>query len=358
MTLKLAIGGDDFVGWVSAKVDRGLDQFAHSFSLTYFDRWSSEAQPWPIVAEDACVLSWDGELMIDGIVDRPVQKITGDTWTLNAAGRSRTGQLVDCSAIHETGHWNSKGALAIVSDLCEPYGIKVSTNVASVSALGAPQTTDPFPRFAIREGETVFNAIDRICKIRALLPRTVAGGLELFTSDLPGPVLTLDVDSAIERTHTDDSSKRHSEYLVRATGVVDRADAFVQAKAADTGVSLFRPLVVVGDAPARTKQAEQRAIWEANVRSGRGESLTYTFMGVHNLIGRLYAPAQRYRVKDLHFGVDTVLMVKHVTVSMAPKNLTTKITLVHPEAYSRFPYDPKRLVKRTRKPKRTKRGSL
>lgn len=349
MTLRLAIESRQYEGWIEAKIDRGLDSFAHSFTLKYVDRWTSEQEPWPIKSRTPAILLWDSEVLIDGYVDRPEHDIGDDSWSLTASGRSLTGQLVDVSAVHDTGHWNNRTALQIVKDLCAPYPIEVTTNVVD---------PDPIKRFAIREGESVHDAIDRVCKIRALLARTTPKGLELFSSDVPGVVQTLDVASATHRRYVDDSTKRYSEYLVRATGVGSAEEAFTKAIAKDTGVEIFRPLVVVGDAPARTKQAQQRAIWEANVRSGRGEKLTYTFMDPLNRAGKTYSPGQLYRVTDEVFGVDEVMIVAHATLTVNETTITTQIDLVRPNAYSRFEYDPKRLVKKTKKPKRTRRGSL
>lgn len=349
MTLRLTIEGRIYEGWIKAKVDRGLDQFANRFSLNYLDSWTSEQKPWPIRSRTPAVLSWGSEVLIDGYVDRPRHKVDADSWRLEADGRSRTGQLVDCSAIHDTGHWNNKTALQIVSDICEPFGIAVTTNVIDF---------EPFNRFTLQEGETAFDAIDRICKIRALLPRTTPGGLQLFSTDVPGAVIPLDVSRAVSREYEDDSTKRYSDYLVRATGVGSAAEAFSKAVAKDTGVEIFRPLVVVGDAPARTKQAKQRAIWEANVRSGRGERLTYHYLSPLNKLGKTYAPGQFYKVVDDLFGVDEIMIVQHATLVVDENNIDTQIDLVRPGAYSRFEYDAKRLVKKTKKPKRTRRGSL
>jgi prophage tail gpP-like protein len=349
VSLRLSIDGRTYEGWIKAKVDRGLDQFANRFSLSYLDRWTSEQQPWPIRSRTKAVLSWNDEVLIDGYVDRPRHKVDAESWSLEADGRSLTGQLVDCSAVHDTGHWNGKTAQQIVADICRPFGIEVSTNVVDF---------EPFNRFTLREGETAFDAIDRVCKIRALLPRSTPKGLQLFSTDVPGSVLPLDVASATAREYEDDSTKRYSEYLVRATGVGSAEEAFSAAVAKDTGVEIFRPLVVVGDAPARTKQAKQRAIWEANVRSGRGEKLSYRFLNPLNKTGKTYSPGQFYRVSDDLFGVDEIMIVQHATLSVDENSIDTQIELVRPGAYSRFEYDAKRLVKKTKKPKRTRRGSL
>ena len=306
MTLRLTVDGEVFEGWISARVDRALNQFAHSFSLTYLDRWAPERDPWQIIAGAACVLRWNNEILITGFVNRPNFSVSAERWQLTADGRSKTGDLVDSSAVHLTGSWKNKSALEIVQDLCDPFGIPVSTTLID---------TERFKKFALQEGETVHSAINRVCKIRALLPITrTDGSVELFSSEVAtGVTRDLPVDTAIDRTYTDDDSMRHSEYLTRATGVGNEPTVLSRASALDTGIKRYRPLVVVGDAPAGTAQAELRAIWESNVRYGRGERLRYVFQGVDGPDGS-YKPGQRYRVRDQAFGVDLVLMVARASI--------------------------------------------
>lgn len=352
MTLRLTIDGTAYEGWINATVDRGLDDFAHGFDLNYLDKWSDAAGPWPIEGGDLCTVSWGSEVLITGRVERPRKRVTSDAWSLDAAGRSLTGVLVKSSAVHETGYWTGRTATQIASDLCAPYDIRVTANLPD---------TEKFPRFAIREGETVHDALDRLCKIRAYLPRTLpSGDVELFVSNAPGvertPVIVLDVDSAIERDWSDDTTKRHSEYHVRATGVGTPEESQAQAVATDSGVDYYCPLVVVGDAPASSEQAALRAQWECNTRSGRGESLVYTFQDPINLAGRVYGPTQRYRVKDTYLGVDAVLMCSHSRLQVGEKGVTCTVSLVHPEAYGQFEFSVKKLSKT--KPKKTKRGNL
>ena len=70
-------------------------------------------------------------------------------------GRDRTGDLVDCSAATMPGEWQNELLDRIVQSLIDPFGISVTVDT---------DIGEPFRKFRIDEGETVFEAIDRACR--------------------------------------------------------------------------------------------------------------------------------------------------------------------------------------------------
>lgn len=346
--IRLTVDGRVYEGWISVEVERSMDEFANRFSLGYLDRWTTEQEPWPIRKGAKCVVSWRNTVLVTGYVNRTNMQADEKTWQLSAEGRS-LGDLVDCSATHTTGHWKNRTATQIATDLCKPFGITVTSDLPDL---------EPFPRFTLQEGETVHDAIERLCKVRALLPMsTPDGNVRLFNGDAPGPVYTLNPAAAKSRGYGEDDSDRFSTYLMRATGVGSALEAFTKAQVADIGVERFRPLVVVSDAPANTKQAKLRAQWEANVRAGRGETLSYVFQAVEDGTGKPYRAGDKYRIKDDLFGVDEVMLVRRATVRSGEEDLETRVDFVRPETYAQLAYPSKKLVKKTTR-KKTKRGGL
>lgn len=346
--IKLTVDGRTYEGWISAQVKRSLDSFAHAFSLTYRDRWTDMQESWPIRGGAECQLFWDDELLITGYVDRPTWTVTGDTWDLRADGRSRTRNLVDSSAVHKTGFWRDVRAVDVIRDLCGPHDVEVRDEV---------RDTTLFARLAIKEGEKAFQAINRICTNRGMLPlSTVDGHMRLWNSEPPGgnhPLI--DTASAISRQYVDDVSDRFSEYLTACTGTGQKADAFASAVARDTGITDYRPFVVVCDAPGPQLAADLRAVWEANVRHARGERLTYAFASAVDAQGRTYLPGERYRVVDSLFGLDTVMMVRSAALSVNENEITTKVDLCRPTAFQKQVQDPQKLVKGSKRPRRRRR---
>lgn len=351
--LRLEIDGVKFEGWLTVEVERSLDSFAHRFSLRYLDRWQQE--PWPIRRGAACTLSYGDELLVTGHVNRAHFRAGPGEWTLSAEGRSATGDLVDCSATHATGSWANRTASQITADLIAPFGLTVKVQA------DAPDT-QLFPRFALEVGESVHSALDRLCKVRALLPITSAQGQVELLQVGTGNVLDFPLDSAIERMYEEDDSERFSAYLLRATGVGSVAEAYVQATYMDPGVARFRPLVVIGDSPSNTAQAKTRATWEANVRAGRSERVRFVMRGLTDGRGLTYVPGRLYAVRDPVLGVDETLVVARAVARVGEKEAVTELEFARPDAYTTLAYPSKLLVLQSktgiRRVKKTKRGGL
>lgn len=353
MTFKVSVDGNVYDGWTVARITRSLTDFAHGITLNYIDRWAPEAAAWPIRRGNTITPFWGTQPYTAGRVDVSKMSVDQDAWQLSVVARSFTGALVDCSAIHETGHWTDATIATIATDLCRPFGIKVT----------CASPGDPLPRFTLRQGESVNDALNRLCKLRSAIPVTTTDGqLELFSIDSPVdmglelPILPFDVEAALSRTYSDDGTGRYSQYLLHATGIDDAADAFDQHVAEDLEVEHFRPLVVVSDAGANAAQMESRAIWEANVRAARGETLSYVMQSPLNILKKLYHPGQRYQINDDAFGVSANMLLHSVADS--PEQMRTEVSFVRPEAYARYDVvgkARKKLVRASKRPKRTRR---
>jgi prophage tail gpP-like protein len=349
--IRLIVDGEVFTGWITVEVERRLDTFASRFSLGYLDRWEPTATPWKIRAGAECTLSFGEETLLSGHVNRARFRANGEHWELAAEGRSYTGDLVDCSAIHETGHWSNKTATAIITDLVQPYGLSVLTD--------APDT-EVFARFGLEDGETVQAAIDRLTKVRALLPITLPTGDIKLIRVGEGTPIALDLGSAVSYGYEEDDSQRFSEYRTRAISVGRAADAFSKSTVKDLGVKRFRPLVIVGDAPTNTGGTLTRGRWEANVRAGRAERLHYTVLGALNANGRTYQPGQLYDVRDDVLGVSETFVCAAAIMHVAEHEFVTELELCRPETYQELSYPPRLLTAVTKRGKpilhATKRG--
>lgn len=325
----LTVDGKRFDGWLSAEVEKSLDQFAHRFSLSYLDRWNGD--PWQIRAGSACTVSWDQTLLVTGHVNRARFRASENEWMLSADGRSLGGDLCDASAVHATGSWSAKSMKQIADDLLKPYG-----KTATVRG-----DDEPFARFALEDGETVFAAIDRMAKVRALLPLQTADGNVTIGRVGTGSVAKLDMTYVITSQLAEDDSDRHSEYLVRGIG----ADG-AKAVARDGAVKRYRPLVVIGDAPSNTARAMVRAEWERNIRAGRSERVMYTLRGAH-----LHEPGQLMQITDPVLGVDERMILVRTVLRSSERELVTEYELGRPEAYQPLEYPEKLLSGRTKRGK-------
>jgi prophage tail gpP-like protein len=346
--ITLTVDGQVYAGWIDVRIDRSLDRFAHSFDLTYVDRWADEVQPWPIRVESAAQIKYGNHILITGQVDVSTMRVSARDWSLRAGGRSKTGVLADCSAIHQSGSWKNKRAIEIARDLVAPYGLTVAISIPD---------TEVLRRFTIEEGETVQAALDRLAKNRGYLCHTLADGnlgwmrLDTFV----GVVGEAPIGEAITREVNEDFQERYSDYYLRAQSFAEAADGdtiTVKKKydgTTDAGVTAHRPLVVVADSAATYAQLKQRADWERNVRAGRSLRYRATFPGILDERGFPWSPGDHHKVRDTALGVDETLLVVSTQISVNDSELATDVEFARPESFSLLEFPPSILNQVTKK---------
>jgi prophage tail gpP-like protein len=324
--LTLLADGQVYNNWDSVEIERSLDQFAHRYSLQTFVPFDAE---WTLEQGMTCTLAYGTEVLVSGYTNRVRYLASDNRFLIAVEGRSKTAELVDCSATHKTGSWNQKTATEIIRDLINPYSIGVSAGEVDLN------DTEKFSRFAIMEGETVFSAIDRACKTRGLLPLTTPeGDIELWGTFEGQTPIALSAKHVIGAELYLEDANRYSDYLVRATGIGSAVDARVKAQATDESITRFRPLVVVGDAAAGTAAAKTRAVWESTVRAGRSQRLRLTMIGATNSEGETYQPGQIYAVRYEPFGIDDALLLERAVLRLSSRELVTDLELCPATAYS------------------------
>jgi prophage tail gpP-like protein len=300
----------------------------------------------------ACQVHFGKALLLTGYVNTADWGVDGNSWDLSARGRSRSGDLEDCSAVSASGHWQNKSPISIVRELIEPFGITVSSTVAEALL--------PMKRFALQEGEFVHDAIERLAEMTALLPISLPdGNMELIRSDIPRDrVVVFPVADAIHRKVSTDDQDRYSDYYAigQSWGNKNRSGrAIVQMRheVQDEAITRYRPLILIADhAVDQLEQLRARANWERNVRAGRSMRYKAVMIGVLAPNGKPWTPGWHCVVQDGPLGVDDTLVLVRANIRASSTELVTELEFTRPEAYSILTYPPRvRLNKKPRLPK-------
>ena len=240
MTVALIIAGSAHVGWTEATVTRSLETISGAFNVTLTEREPGETTPRTIRPGDGCRVQLDGDTVIQGYVDAVTVDYSATSHTIAVSGRDATGDLVDCSAATEPGEWHNERLENIAAALCRPFGIGVTREV---------DTGEPFRRFRIEEGESVFEAIERACRFRAVLPLSDGrGGLILGGPSRSRTDVRLERGlNIISASGTSSWLSRYRNYTLLGQqaggmgGFTAEQVAHVKAEARDGGVTRLPP---------------------------------------------------------------------------------------------------------------------
>lgn len=354
-------GGFDVGGWTSATVRKSIEQVAHEFSLEAINTRPGQGGAVDLSidtvhrmadtlnTDDEVQILIDGQTVVTGYVDELAFEYDAQSASLNVSGRSKTGDLVDCSAISGTGLWNKATIVQIASDLCSPFGISVSAFVAGVDHLA------PFNRFRLEPGETVMEALMRAAETRGVLFLTDADGnltIERSASFFSGEVLELGTNilrGSVARSYAD----RHSVYHFK--GQTEASDEWSGEKASalehtveDPHVGRHRPLVVLGEKQRGKEDVGKRAVFERNVRAGRSERFRYLVEDWTTPTGKLWDVNSLVRVRDPWSEADDLsLLITSAEFAVDANERTTTIELMDRSAFDVLVEPPKRKRRRS-----------
>lgn len=322
--IEISLRGNRIGGWTQVRVTRSIEELAAAFSVGYVLPLAEKRRS-AVPLGVGCSVRLGGQTLVTGYVEGGTSEYDKENFRVEVSGRSRAGDLVDCTAKHESGVWRGQTVTAIATDLCKPFGVSVSA---------AADVGQPLGYFALNTGESVFEALGRCARMRALLvTSTPSGGVVITRAGVrrTGAVVRYGENVLRGAVHVD-TKGRFSQYevLAQSTGEDDvPGECEAGALVLDAGVGRFRPLVLMAEASDNDPDAlEKRAQWERSVRAGKSRRFSYTVAGWTFGQGRIWEPNTMVRLVDERLGVERDLLISSVTLSAGDDGKTTELELL------------------------------
>jgi prophage tail gpP-like protein len=335
--VRLVVNDKEYGGWKSVSITAGIERQARDFDLSVTDRWPGQTDiPRRIRPGDLCEVFIGDDRILTGYVDATPINYDATQISVGVKGRSKTGDLVDCSAINKPGSWAGAKIERIAADLAGTYGIKVTTQRDTGAALA----------HTIDQGETVFESIDRMLKLRQLLA----------TDDELGRLVFIDVGSA----GTAKTSLKLGDNVKSAEAPLDYKDVYTEyickgqragtdddfgdtvagesAALTDTSV-LSRRRVLLKKSSGQTDggTAAQRVKYEQAHRKAKALETTYTVQGWRQADGSLWRHNMFVRVIDPVIGFDDEFVISEITYSLSEDGQIAKIQVGPKDGYVNSP---------------------
>ena len=327
----LEVAGARYSGWQRVSVTRSLEQLTGSFDLTLTDKWSLDGGRLQLLDGQACRVLIDGAPVITGFIDEAAPQYDERSHSVSLSGRDRTGDLVDCAALHASQEINGRTLLQVAHDLCAPFGISVSADTDIGPAL---------PTTHIQPGETVYEILDRLARLRGVLYTADGQGhLKLTRAGNEKAAAKLELGVNIKAGRGQRSRRdRYSQYQVlgqqRASDQLDAATAAqAHSRVTDPGVTRYRPTVIEAEDQASTADCRTRGEWERSVRAGRGNQATVTVIGWTDGVA-LWQPNRLVETNDRWLGLAGVYLITAVTYNADDSGQTADLTLMPPDAFA------------------------
>jgi len=374
--VRLVVKGAEYGGWKSVRIEAGIERQARSFDLAVTDRWPGQGDiPRRIVPGDPCQVFIGDDLVMTGYVDATPIRYDGRNVTVGVRGRSKTADLVDCCPIGSgqstagkggtwgdvigkdgrlgrvvvppakaANQWRNLPLEDIAAALASPYGVRVLAEVDTGKAIAEHQ---------VQQGETVFESIDRMMRLRHVLSTdNERGDLVLIDVGSGGRAATaLELGVNIRSSSTDlDYKGVFSEYVVKGqragndnehgsavaeeeATAGDDDDTADSAAAADSRAKRRRVLVIKQSGHADEGTCKDRAEYERAHRAAKALQTTYTVAGWRQESGALWLPNQLVRVRDPLIGFDAELVIAEVAWVIDENGQRAELRVGPPDGY-------------------------
>lgn len=328
----LTVNGTTYGGWKTISITLSMENLSGVFELGISEKWPGQNVPRGIQYGDECTLKIGSDRIITGYVDQIQIGYNKENHSITVSGRDKAGDLVDSSAIHKPGTWRNRNLLQIASELTAPFGISIKADVG----LGKS-----FKKFAIEPGESAYEALERLAKMRAVLIISDGfGGLLVTRAGTRKAHTAIRVGENVEACNaTFDYTNRFSNIIVKGqTQGDDHTPASIftgsRGMAFDSGVKRHRPLLIIAESQANAEQCKDRAEWEVAVRQGKSTVIEYTIPGWRQGNGSLWQISSLVFVYDPVLKLNETMLISSVRYQVDDQNGSlTILTVTKPDAF-------------------------
>lgn len=390
--VRLLVNGQAHGGWKSVRISAGIERQSRDFDLTVTDTWpSTDKSATSVVSRrirpgDECQVFIGNDLVLTGYVDATPIKYDGTQISVSVQGRSKTADLVDCCPVQSLqatadsgggGNWadvktvddNKQAPVkpaprssqftnqkleAIAAALAQPYGVKV---------IAETDTGKVIPNHQIQQGETVFESIDRMMRLRHVLSTDNASGdlvlIEVGAGGRAGTALVCG-ENVLAADAGLDYKDVYSEYVCKGQrkGNDEEFGAAVSEESASSddddwsgddapGETLtttghysddFSPkrrrlLVLKQSGQADEGTLADRVRYERAHRAAKALQTSYTVASWRQKDGSLWLMNQLVRVVDPIIGFDFTMLIAEVSYIMDEKGQRVVLKVGPPGGY-------------------------
>lgn len=341
----LKVGGYAYSGWTSIIIEKSLRQMAGSFGLATTNPFPGQARKWNIGLGNECIVEINKQKVITGYIEDIVLDYDSTTHNIQFGGRDKTGDLIDCSYDEVVKEWQGLSILKIIKTLCNPFSIDV---VVDSSAFVAANSVW-WDNFKANEGDTIFDLISKICRMKAILPVSYSDGKLTLTragTTYKATDVLLSGKNVLKAKFDQSDKDRYQTYIVKGQGIGDDNKVTLPmftgntGRATDSVIKRYRPIVIFTETPSDNGKCLERAKWEKNTRAGASRSLTYEVRGWTQSDGNIWPLNAMVQVNDREFGINETLLIADLSFLIDEINgEITRMRVVSPDAFTTKPFE-------------------
>lgn len=326
--IRARIDGQLHGGWTEASLRRSMLHAAHTFELALTERWGT-GDTRAVRAGLPCDILLGTERLIRGYIDDVSPSYDAEQHTIHVIGRSRAGDLMDCSGKER--QFKQRSLTQIAAELATPFGIHVRALV---------DDGGPFKAQTIQAGQPIWEFLEQLARIRGVLLISEPDGslhITRASSQVINTPLVLGgniLAASGQFSYRDIFSEYTVQSQVATTFGQEPDNSLVSETVTASRTQRYRPIVLDSEVSVDAGGCRERATWERNTRDGRARPVVYTVQGWQDDDGNVWSPNRLVRVKDHYLGIDSTLLITGVQLVLDSRGRRTEIEVMSPKAMS------------------------
>ena len=314
MSLSLLLGGNLYASWQSVRVEQNIDHLAHAFSFSAFVN-AKQGVP---EAGTLCQVRIGALPCLTGYIEKTSTKANSDGVAISVAGRSKTADIVDCSA--NTALPPNAKLEEIAGMLCLPYGIGIITNTNTGAGFLTPRI----------QNDGIFPYLSKLAKQRSCILMTDAMGNLVITRTgaiNTGATLTKENIKSIEVEK--DISNRYSKYVIIGKSLMQKSvvggaidHEIKRTRIKQESIYSYDPTACI-----------QKANWLKNRMLGESERIKVAVQGLEMTPGQSWQINTIINVSISEMNITGQYLIAKIELEASKQGSQTTLYLKKQEAY-------------------------
>lgn len=317
-------------GWTafeSINVHAAFNEATRTFEVVLAAELGASATNQIFAVGTQVTIDTNGETLLTGFVDTKDPDLAPKDATITIGGRSASQDLVDGSALHDTGYFENMDPLAI--------GQAVSSGIQAQWM--SDQQLEKIEQYKLQWGESCYRCVEKLARQQGMTITGTADGNALITkagTKRQGGSLIEGVNILRGKGHQNNAN-RHSDIKVRGQRPKGHGDENLEIEAIeqDGAVKRFRPLLIVQDEDTDQGRAQKRAKNRKDRAAGNALKATILAQGFHDDTGQLWEPGNLVWTESPFLDIAQDMLIETVDYFQSERGSIATLGLVDPRAY-------------------------
>jgi prophage tail gpP-like protein len=324
--ITISAGGGSYTNHEECQVMAAFNEAAREFSFTVAAELGASATNATFSVGTEITISLSGDLVLTGHVDTREPSFAGRKAEIFVSGRSKSADLVDGSAEHETGQFEDKDPLEIAQEISSEYGAKWESD----------QQLEKIEQYQITPGESCFRCVEKLTRQQGMtITGTPEGNAKITKagSDRNGPLL--EGVNILSGTAHHNGKNRYSKIVVRGQRPFGHGDdnLEIEEQAEDGSVRRHRTIILVQDEDTTKDRAKKRAKNRKNRAAGDALKATISTQGFRDDGGKLWTPGALTYTESPFLDISQDMLIEKVVYRQSANGSIATLSLVDPQAY-------------------------